>query len=190
MISTRDRRAIVIGAATIGVAWLTTRALPLYERFADRFAELQLRRGLVQRATEDISNRPRYILATRALRASIDSASKSILADTSAADAEQSLLDAIDGVLAEHEVRVLVLEPSLDDHRAGLMSRVSVRIVLESDLDGTVVALHDIESDAASQLVALRITSPEGTDSEPQTEVLHVEATVAAWFRTTSAAPR
>jgi hypothetical protein len=190
MISRRDRRAVLLGVVAIAVAAIGKHAKPTYEDYTQRLTALRLRRELLSRTQDDVRNRSQLEQTATQLQRSLDSLSRRLLRDTVAADAEESLIESVDARLSEHEVRVVELAPALDDQRAGSLARVSVRLTVESDLEGIVDALLGVEADSSASLVSIRIMAPETMGTEPPVEVLRAEATIAAWYRAAPVGPR
>jgi hypothetical protein len=186
MISGRDARAIQRGLLVIGIGWLLLHAPAAFDRVTSAFSTLNARRALIARTRADIAQRARYAQSLAALQRSVDSAVTLVLPDTLAADAGRSLLDSVQVILDAHEVRVEEVSEISDTTQHRIVARTSARCVFESDLDEIIATLRELDGDGVTSLLSLRITAPERAEQEPSTEVLRVEATVAAWYRRTS----
>jgi hypothetical protein len=88
------------------------------------------------------------------------------------------------GVLATANATALARsEPLPDSTRIGWLRRVSVRVVLESDLRGVLETLNAMShGSAVIVLRSVRLTAadPASTDAAP--EVISAEATVTGWY--------
>ena len=181
----RDRRALVIGAAIIGVAILVLRGLP---SGAHRLAELR-RTAIERQAT---LARARSVLAGRlAARdsfehvvAGIVGLAPHLLDGRTAPDAQASLSGLVSLAAGRHGVRVLRLDPvTVTDTASTAFGEVTVHAQLESDISGILKLIRALETaDPVLTITSVDISAPSPAAGPKQPETLHGELIVAGYY--------
>jgi hypothetical protein len=123
-------------------------------------------------------------LEERALlvRARFDSLGPRVVPATTRAEALGTLAAWIEQVAALHRNRVHESRGVPDSASAGRLERVTLRVVLESDLEGLTGAIRALEGgDPVLVVRSLRVTSAGAGGSEP-VETLQAEFVASAWM--------
>jgi hypothetical protein len=148
-----------------------------HERAASRIA-LSARARSEVAAADELENR------AVAVRARFDSLGPRLLPATSRAEALGTLAARIEEVAALHRSRVHESRGVPDSATAGRLERVTIRVVLESDLEGLTGAIRALESgDPVVVVRSLRLNSAgAGVGGSEAVEVLQAELLASAWM--------
>jgi hypothetical protein len=182
VISSRDRRVLLLGAGVVLFTWLATRAIPAalswHASLRDRAeaSALQLTRSREALAQETLI---RESLAVRAAR--LVSMAPRLLAGRTEAEAVAEFSGLVNGLATRHRVRLVQLQPIPDSTR-GLFTAISLRLELQGDvagLAGWLAALEEGERLLAVREIQITATNPAAPPSQPET--LRAELVVRGW---------
>lgn len=181
--TSRDRRALVVGGSVVLVAVMLLRLLPwtvrevvtLRARAIDHVATLERTRALVAAL-------PAHRDSLReALGALVGLAPKLVDGATSA-EAQASLSALVSLASSRHGLKILRLDP-LPDSAAGAFQRVAVHAECEGDAGGLTALLRSLET--GTTLLTVPVISVQATDPWTEgkaPERLRIELTVTGWY--------
>ena len=182
--TSRDRRAIVVGGALVATAVLGLRVVPgvaahLVEE-QDRVVE---RTALHARARDELANAVVLRDSAARLTRAIVALAPRILTGTAAEEAGADLAGRMNHAASGSSAKLERIEPVADTVRAGRLQRVRARAILETDVRGLAALLRRIEGDDAVLTVEqLTVTTTDPASPERAPELLRVEVTVSGWF--------
>ena len=184
--STRDRRAVLLGAALLagawlalrGVPWAIGRAAPLRER-----AEVSTRTLASARGTLTAQGLLRDSLAARAGR--LVAWAPRLFAGATASEAHAGLSAWLTGLATSRHVRLGRLDVG-GDSSASVFTRLTVRVEAEGDVRGVVGWLAALEGgEKVLRVASLRVSAPDAANTALRSERLRVEVTLVGWAATT-----
>jgi len=181
--TTRDRRALIMGASFLVLAWIGLRGIP---------AGLRLVKGLQIAAQERAATlaRARAVLATTPadhdslvnVLSAIVALAPELVDGTTAADAQASLTAWVSATASRHRLKVLRIDP-LPDSSAAVFGRVAVHGELEGDVRGLAHLLRAIETqNPLLSVSALSVDAGDPIGHRGAPESLHLEATIAGFY--------
>ena len=181
--TSRDRKALLLGGAVILGAVLVLRVIPWGVR-----SVLALRTRTLERV-ETLARARDALAAAPAQRDSLTLALGAVVAlaprlvdGRSAAEASASLSALVSMSASRHQVRLVRLDP-LPDSAAGVFRRVAVRAELEGDVRGLTRFLRTIETgDPLLTVPALAVLAPDAQGRSPGPEALRAEVSIEGFF--------
>lgn len=182
--TSRDRRALVLGSVTVAVGILLLRVLPWTARYA--FAEaagLRQRAALLARARSDLAEASGLRDSAVELGHALVGLAPKILSGNSVAEAVADLSGRINLAASNHQAKLERVDPVPDSGVAGRLHRATLRTTFECDVRGLVGVLQALEGGKVALSVReLRVTAVDPASVEKNAEVLRVELTVTGWF--------
>lgn len=180
----RDRRALVIGVATLATAWLTLRAIPWAVRdLHARRERLVAREELLVRMRAEIRDVQALGDSAAWLQRQVVSLGKSLMPDRLQSDAVADLARRVSVVAADQRVRVLRTVAVPDSSRAGRLRRATVQTSVEGDARGLLSLLARLERTGAGPIVAdVRLTALDPSSTSGGPEVIAGEMLVWGWY--------
>ncbi len=180
----RDRRALLLGGASVLGAVLLLRVVPSALRWV-----LASERALAQRIQMLEHERADLAQAgalgdsaAQLTRALAGLAPKLLVGDTRA-EAGADFASRLSLVAARHQVKIERVDQLADSAAAGRLRRTGVRIALESDVRGIAGLLQALSSgDAALSVEALRLVAPDPGGAAAGPETLKAELSVTGWY--------
>jgi hypothetical protein len=171
--------------ATVVAAVVLLRAVPAAaSRIGSWHERATSRIALAGRARAEVAALGELEERALAVRARFDSLGLKLLPATSRAEALGTLAARIEQVAAQHRSRVHESRGVPDSAAAGRLERVTLRVVLESDLEGLTGAIRALEgTDPVVVVRSLRLNSA-GTvaGGSESVEVLQAELLASAWM--------
>ena len=182
--TSRDRRALVIGAVVVGAAVLGLRAAPwAVSRTLAARGELRQRVALLARAREELAAAPLLRDSTAVLTRALVALAPQLLSGGSAADANADLAGRVNLAVTRAPAKLERIDVLADSAGAARLARVRVHAALETDMRGLVAFLRTLEGqDAAVVVQELRVVARDPGSADRVPEVLKVEVTVAGWY--------
>jgi len=182
--TSRDRRALVVGGSVVIGAVFVLRVLPWSVRSAlAAEAGLRQRAALLARARADLAEAG--VLRDSALELShaLVGLAPKILSGNSAAEAVADLSGRVNLAASRSQAKLERVDPQTDSTVAGRLHRVALRAAFECDIRGLVGMLQALTfGKAALALRELRVTAVDASSVDKSPEVLRVEMTVAGWY--------
>jgi hypothetical protein len=180
----RDRRALVLGGATIGLAWLALRAVPAAHGAITRWeAGLRARREWLARSEAALAELPALEESTAVLTRRLAELAPRILAGSSENEAAASLAGLLGNLAMVHRARLERVERVADSMAAGPLRRVTMDAVVETDVRGLAALVSALASQQpVTHLVRLRVSTQDPGGHSSQPEVLRIELRVQGWF--------
>lgn len=186
----RDRRAIMAGAAVIVVAWLAFRVAPdALAAVRQMDAELEQRTDLLNRARARVQGSHALADSIAALEALAASVPRMVLAGRDVETASVDLMRRVTEV-GQRYGRFERFEGRAAGPRAGPLERVELEATFETDFPGVMKLVRDIEADSVLSIEALDITArdPHASDDDP--ERLAVRMRIAGWHQSSDVSRR
>ncbi len=182
--TSRDRRALVLGSVTVAVGILLFRVLPWTARYA--FAEaagVRQRTALLARARADLAEASGLRDSAVALGQALVGLAPKILSGNSPAEAVADLSGRVNLAASRNQAKLERVDPLTDSTVAGRLHRVALRAAFECDIRGLVGILQALTFGKAALTVReLRVTAVDASSADRIPEVLRVDMTVAGWF--------
>ena len=182
--TSRDRRALVLGSVTVAVGILLLRVLPWTARYA--FAEaagLRQRAALLARAHADLAEAGGLRDSAVALGQALVGLAPKILSGNSVAEAVADLSGRVNLAVSRNQGKLERVDPQTDSAIAGRLHRVGLRAAFECDIRGLVGMVQALTYGKAALAVReLRVTAVDAGSADKSPEVLRVEMTVAGWY--------
>lgn len=182
--TSRDRRALVLGGATALAAVLGLRVLPWGIGSAlSAQRELHQQAALLARARADLAESPRLRDSAEVLTPAVVALAPKLLSGDTPAEAVADLSGRLNLAASRNEAKLERTDQVPDSAVAGRLRRVRVRASVETDIRGVMGYLRAIEfGDAVLSVADLRIVAPDPSSGERMPEVLRLEVTVDGWF--------
>lgn len=186
----RDRRALLAGAAVIGIAVVTLRLAPLAARQVWSAREdLKARGELLARMRADVGDAARLQDSAEVVRSRMAGLAGQVLSPGSEAEAAASLGALVSMAAERQRVRVSRTEAIADSARAGLARRVSLRATLESDTAGLLGLLGALARGPAVLTISDLRVAADAPPAPAASELLHTEMTVRGWYLPSAGTP-
>lgn len=181
--TSRDRRAVVIGGGAIAAAWLLLRAVPAGVQAVGRLRAHAIEtQATALRAREVLAAAPSIKDSLAMTLSAIVGLAPLLVEGRSSAEAQASLAGVVNAVAGRHTLKVSSLDP-LPDSGLGVLARVGVHAVLEGDVRGLQGFLRSVETDAPVLTVtAVSIAAADPRSRATVPEVLRLELDVAGLF--------
>jgi len=180
--TSRDRRAIALGLALTGAAWLGLKGLPRLKAAANRVSERRAAAALaLARARETLALEPlaRESLGVRAAR--LVAWAPRLFSGTTPNEAAADLSSFATGTASLRRVRI-IRQDARPDSSASVFTRLALRVEAEGDIEGITGWIAGLEeSPRLIEVQALAITAPEPAAPTAQPERLHVELVLVGW---------
>jgi hypothetical protein len=181
-LNTRDRRAVLLGAAVVVGSWLVTHGVPGLIRVHAEWrarTEASVRQLAAAREALEGAAWTRDSLAARSRR--LVAWAPWLVAGGTPAEAMAELQSVVSGLATQHRVRIVRVEPSADS-AAGLFTPVRLRVEAQGDVGGLAQWLAAIEEgDHLLAVPSLVISAPEPVASSGQAELLRAELVIVGW---------
>ena len=180
----RDRRAVFLGAAVVGLAVLVLRLAPAAARaHAAARDGLAARSALLARMRADLAETKRLEDSGAVIRRRLASLAPAVLAGRSAADAGADLASHLAVAADRQGVRLTRTEPLPDSALGGGLGRVTLRATLESDGVVVVGLLRALaEADAVMVVDAVRLEIADPLVPRRRPELVRGDLTVSGWY--------
>jgi hypothetical protein len=184
VLTTKDRRAVLLGGAVIAAAVLALRIVPWTARtLYGAHSDLSERAALLARSHHELSQVRALEDSAAALTATLQGLAARLLDGSSSAEAGADLAARLSLAASGAPARVVSVDQMVDSTRAGTLQRVSARASLETDVRGLAAVLRAVEfGDAPLTVERLSIVSPNPGSGERVAETLAVELTITGWF--------
>jgi len=184
LMTSRDRRALVIGSVSVAVALLLLRVLPWTVRSALAVeAGLRERAALLARARADLADAAVLRDSAAQLGQALIGLAPKILSGNSAPEAVADLSGRVNLAASGHQAKLERVDPVPDSVVRGRLRRATLRAALECDVRGLVGVLQTLEFGKVALAVReLRVTAVDAGSADRVPEVLRVELTVTGWF--------
>jgi hypothetical protein len=173
---------LVGGAGLILAVALLVRGVPVVASRIDGWHQRATARvALAARARAELADAERLEEVALTARSRFDSLAPRVVAAGSRAEAQAALGMLVEHRARQHRARLVESRPIPDSVRAGRLARVTLQVVLESDLPGLVGTLRALEAgDPVIELRALRLEVADPGGPSP-VEVIVAEATLTGW---------
>jgi len=190
-VSPRDRRALLLGGAAIGLALVALRLVPWsVVLIRGRVAALEARAELLERMRADIHSAQELEDSGAVVRRGMVALAPALLVGGTASAASADLGARLAAAAARNRIRVSRTEPVFDSAGSGALRGVGVRVALESDTRGLLQFL-DALSRESSVLVLDNLRAEVADPQVPagQPELLRTELTVRGWYLRVGTSP-
>jgi len=181
--TSRDRRAVLIGAAVVVAAALLLRVVPAAARATSALRERATQRlGALARAREVVRESPAARDSLAAALAGMVALAPKLLEGRSRAEASASLASVVSLLAGRSGLKVLRVAPGADS-AGGIVQPVRLQAEFEGDIGGLTRFLAALES--GQPLLSARslgVTAPEAVPRPGAPEALRIEVEVAGWF--------
>ncbi len=180
----RDRRALVVGGATVLGAILLLRVLPWsVRRVLAAETELRDRAALLARTRADLAAAAVLRDSASTLGQALVRLAPRLLSGSTAAEATADLSGRLNLGASRNQAKLERVDQMPDSAMAGRLRRVRLRATLESDVRGVRGVLRAVElNEAALSVSEVRIVPTDPTSADRAPEVLRLEVTVTGWF--------
>jgi len=182
--TSRDRRALIMGGIAIGGAILGLRVLPwAMRRVADAHAVLRERATLLARTREEMASLPRLRDSAAVLSQALVALAPQVLSGATPAEASADLSGRMNLAASRAQAKVERLDPLPDSSGEGQLGRVRVHAALETDVRGLIALIRAIDGgDEVLKLDELHVEAPDPGAVQRGPEILKVEITVSGWY--------
>ncbi|MGH7526893.1 MAG: type II secretion system protein GspM [Gemmatimonadales bacterium] len=180
----RDRKALMVGGAVVGLALLVLRVGPWgWRTVQETRAELQARAELLGRVQADVRLAAGLEDSAGVIRARMAALAPKLLAGGTAGEAAADLGSRLAAAAERHSVRVSRTDPVADSVVQDRLGQVVLRAALESDTRGLFGLLQAVGEETAV-LVAddLRIAVADPHVPGDRPELLRTELTLRGWY--------
>ncbi len=183
-LTTKDRRALLMGGAAVVLAVILFRLLPWGVRRVRASAEeLEARRELLARASAELAVPAALEDSAVVLRHGVVALAPRILAGSTSAEAMAQLSGQLNHLATAHQSRVLQVEARPDSTRAGDLRRLTIDATFEGDIRGVTAILAELTSGPVVLVpTRLVVTATNPAETNRPVEVLHLELTLVAWY--------
>ena len=182
--TSRDRRALILGGALVVTAALALRVVPsVIGRAGAAHAALTERAALLARTRDEMSSLPVLRDSAAVLSHALLALATQVLSGSTAAEASADLSGRLNLAAARAPAKLERLDPLPDSLAGGRLGMVRVHAALETDVRGLVALLKSI--DAGEEVLRLeesRVEAPDPAMIARGPEILKVEVTVSGWY--------
>lgn len=182
--TSRDRRAVLIGGLAVAAGVFGLRVLPWTVRRATTAHEsLRERAALLARTREQLAALPELRDSAAVLARALLGAAPHVLSGATSAEAGADLSGRIALVASRAPAKVNRLEPVPDSSTPGRLGRARVHASFETDVRGLVAFMRAI--DAGAEVLTfdeIRIEVPDPGAAGRGPEVLRVEVTISGLY--------
>jgi type II secretory pathway component PulM len=182
--TSRDRRALLIGGVAVAAAVMGLRVLPwAVRRLADAHAVLRERATLLARTREEMASLPRLRDSATVLSQALVALAPQVLSGSTRAEAGADLSGRMNLAASRAPAKVERLDPLPDSSGDGRLGRVRVHAALETDVRGLIALIRAIDGgDEVLKLDELHVEAPDPGAVQRGPEILKVEITVSGWY--------
>lgn len=182
--TSRDRRALLVGGMVVMSAVLGLRVIPWGVRHASTaHAVLRERATLLARTLEEMGSLPRLRDSASVLSLALVALAPQVLSGSTAAEAGADLSGRMNIAASRAPAKVARIDPLPDSSGDGRLGRVRVHAALETDVRGLVALLKAIDAgDEVLRLDELHVEAPEPGVVNRGPEILKVDVTVSGWY--------
>jgi type II secretion system (T2SS) protein M len=182
--TSRDRRALLLGGLAIAGAVVGLRVLPwAVRRATEAEAVLRERATLLARTREEMASLPKLRDSAAVLSQALVALAPQVLSGSTPAEAGADLSGRMNLAASRAPAKVERLDPLPDSSGNGRLGRVRVHAALETDVRGLIALIRAIDAgDEVLKLDELRVEAPEPGAVPRGPEILKVEITVSGWY--------
>src|SRR5213076_1691236 len=170
--TSRDRRALVIGGLVIASAVVVLRVLPwTVRRMSVAHALLHERATLLARTREEMASLPMLRDSAAVLSQALVALAPQVLSGSTAVEASADLAGRINLAASRAPARVERVDPLSDSTATGRLGRVRVHAALETDVRGLIALIRAVDAgDEVLKLDELHVEAPDpgGTGRGPE----------------------
>jgi hypothetical protein len=179
----RDRRALVLGGLVVALALMLRGASAAHRWLRSEHERLAASAEVLARTQAEVKAAATLPDSAARLRERIVGLAPDILTGGSEPEAIADLTNRIGTIADDQAVKLVRAEALRDSARAGRLRRVSLRVHVESDADGTIALVRALEAGPTLLAVAdLRILAADPFSPASAPEVLRSEVTARGWF--------
>lgn len=187
--TSRDRRALVLGGGLIALSWLGLRAVPAaISGIGNARESLAQRTELLARAQERLGHVDRLDDSIAVLETAAQSLPDRLLAGEDGETASVDLMRRVRQMLDAHGSFVSVTgfgSHGLTEERPPL-NLAYLDVTIESDFMGILQVAHEVEVDSTLGLESVSISGSHDVATNATAERLSATVRVSGWFRTES----
>jgi type II secretory pathway component PulM len=181
-VTSRNRRALLLGAGMIAAAFVLLRVVPWGGRamlaWRGRVAEQQ---GTLARERALLTAVPQLRDSLARALAEVVALAPRLAAVGSSAEASATLASLVSLGATQHGLKIVRMDP-LPDSLAGIFTQVAVHAELEGDVGGLVRMLRAMETgDPLLTVVALSVDALAPTAPRNAPQALHITLTIAGY---------
>lgn len=182
--TSRDRRALVIGGGVVLAAVVLLRVLPATLRnVRDARAMLRERASLLARTRNEMASLPKLRDSAAVLSQALVALAPYLLSGSIEAEAAADMSGRVNIIASRAPAKIERLDPIQDTSGIGRLGRVRLQAALETDVRGLVAVLKAIDTgDEVLLLEELHVEAPRAGGVEPGPEILKIEITVSGWY--------
>ena len=182
--TSRDRRAMAVGAAVIGAGLLFGRLAPMGLRhWRAAQGELADRTALLAREQGDLGRINSLEDSAKSIEARFVGLAPQLLSGSSDAEGIADLEGRINLAAGRHRTRVVAMNQVADSEQVARLRGARVTVQVESDWGGLIEFLRALDDDpAALRVTALSVSAADPTSSSAHPEVLRADLQVSGWY--------
>lgn len=182
--NTRDRRALQLGAGIVIGAWLFLRLIPAAVRAERALRERVGRQSTtVERLKADLALLPALEDSAAVLSKALTQLAPRLVSGRTRPEGEAELTVLVRSLSESLGARVERVVPVADSAGVGSLTRVMVRLEVETDTKGAAQLLASIaRQPTVLDIASLRILALEPSSAATVAERLRVEMVVAGWM--------
>jgi hypothetical protein len=183
-VTTRDRRALIVGGVLIALSIFTLRVSPWVSRtLAEQRVQLETRAELLERMRGDVRLAARLEDSGKVVKARLAELAPRLLAARTSLDAAADLSARLTAATERHAVRVLRKDLTAGTAERGGLAQAAFRLELESDTRGLLGLLDELNRASAVLTVdSLEVTVADPFASADRPELLRSRLSVRGWF--------
>lgn len=180
----RDRRALLLGAAIVGVAVLALRVIPWSARqFVELRQSTKEQQATLARARSVLADRLAVRDSFERVVAGIVGLAPHLLDGRTSPDAQATLAALLSLAASRHAVRVLRVDPMTAADSSMVFRRALVHAEVESDVAGMLKFIRALETaDPVLTIASIQISASTPSPSPKAPEMLRGELTVAGYY--------
>lgn len=180
----RDRRALQLGAGIVIGAWLFLRLIPATVRAERTLRERVARQSAtVERLKADMALLPALEDSAAVLSKALSQLAPRLVTGSTLPEGEAELTVLVRSLSESLGARVERIVPLADSASAGSLTRVAVRLEVETDTKGAAQLLASVARQATVlDIASLRILALEPNSAAAVAERLRVELVVSGWM--------
>lgn len=182
--TSKDRRAVIVGGAIVLGAVLGLRVVPwAVSSTLTARRSLKEQATLVARARAELSALPLLRDSAAVLTRALVALAPRLLDGANDVEASADLAAQVNHAATRAPARLDRVEPVPDTATAGRLARTRVRATLETDVRGLVSLLRTLETgDALLGIERLEVVSADPATPERRPEILRVEIVIVGWY--------
>lgn len=182
--TSRDRRAVLLGTTVVAVAWIGMRGVPGGLGWLETTRSTALQRAeLVERGRARVRDVDTLADSLESFARIAESLPEVLLAGGDEEAAIVDLMGRVRRLVGGPRVRITAFDRLTETKEQSPLVLVNVTVMLKTDFQGLLSVITRIESDRALAIETVDVKAPAAHADREQPEILEADVVVSGWYR-------